>query len=212
MYKKFGKRAVDFLVSLIALPFVLLVIIVMAPLIWLEDRGPVFYNAYRVGKDGKKFRMFKLRSMYVNAPDIRNADGSTFNSANDPRVTKIGKVMRKTSLDEFPQFLNVLIGDMSLIGPRPATPKILENLTELQAARLKVRPGITGYTQMKYRNSAQGEARYQADKYYVENISLMFDIKILFMTVLKVLKRENIYNTTQVNENKELATSQKEDK
>ena len=98
MYKKFIKRLLDFLLALIATPFVLLVIAIMAPFIYLEDRGPVFYNATRRGKDGKNFKMFKLRSMYVNAPDLRNADGSTFNSANDPRVTKIGKFMRKTSI------------------------------------------------------------------------------------------------------------------
>lgn len=194
MYKSFFKRLFDIIISLIALPFVVLVIIFLAPIIFLTDRGPVFYNAPRVGKNGKIFKMYKLRSMKVNAPDIRNADGSTYNSANDPRVTKIGKIMRKTSLDEVPQFLNLLKGDMSLIGPRPATPKILEDLTPLKEHRMKVRPGITGYTQMMYRNSAQGDARYEADKYYVENISFWFDVKILFKTALKVVKRENIYN------------------
>ena len=194
MYKKFFKRAIDIVLSLIALPFVLLAIIIMAPFIWLEDRGPIFYNAVRIGKDGKEFKMFKLRSMKVNAPDIRNADGSTYNAANDPRVTKVGRFMRKASVDELPQMLNVLIGDMSFIGPRPATPKIWENYYPLKGERLKVRPGITGYTQMMYRNSAQGEARYQADKYYVDNLSFALDVKILFGTVFKVLKRENIYN------------------
>lgn len=196
MYKKFFKRLIDILLSLIALPFVLLAIVIMAPFIYLEDRGPVFYNAPRVGKDAKVFKMFKLRSMKVNAPDIRNADGSTYNAENDPRVTKVGRFMRKTSVDELPQILNVLIGDMSFMGPRPSTPKILENMTPLQAERFRVRPGITGYTQMMYRNSAQGDARYQADKFYVENLSFALDVKILFGTVLKVLKRENIYNTT----------------
>ncbi len=190
----FFKRFFDIVLSLIALPFVLLVIIVFAPIIFFTDRGPVFYNAERVGKNGKIFKMFKLRSMKVNAPDIRNADGSTYNSANDPRVTKIGRLMRKTSVDELPQILNVLLGHMSFIGPRPATPKILENITDLKKERLKVRPGITGYTQMMYRNSAQGDARYEADKFYVENVSFGLDIKILFKTVLKVIKRENIYN------------------
>ena len=194
MYKNFFKRLLDILVSLIATPFVLLVIIIMAPFIYLEDKGPVFYNAERVGKDSRVFKMFKLRSMYVNAPDIRNADGSTYNSEKDPRVTKIGRFMRKASIDELPQILNVLIGDMSFIGPRPSTPKILGEMTPLKAIRLKVRPGITGYTQMMYRNSAQGEARYTADKYYVENLSFLLDMKILFGTVGKVLKRENIYN------------------
>ncbi|MBE6597991.1 MAG: sugar transferase [Ruminococcaceae bacterium] len=194
MYEKFVKRMFDIILSLVAMPFVLLAIAVFAPFIFLTDRGPVFYNAPRVGKDGKVFKMFKLRSMKVNAPDIRNADGSTYNSANDPRVTKIGKLMRKTSVDELPQMLNVFLGHMSLIGPRPATPKILEDITPLKEARFKVRPGVTGYTQMMYRNSAQGDARYEADKYYVDNISFALDVKILFMTVLKVLKRENIYN------------------
>lgn len=201
MYKKFFKRAIDILLGLMAMPFLLLILIVFAPLIYLTDRGPVFYNAPRVGKDGKVFKMYKLRSMKVNAPDIRNADGSTYNAADDPRVTKIGRLMRKTSVDEFPQFLNVLLGDMSLIGPRPATPKILENMTPLKAERMKVRPGITGYTQMMYRNSAQGDARYQADKYYVDNVSFKLDVKILFGTVLKVLKRENIYNNNTEREN-----------
>ncbi len=200
MIYKFFKRLFDICVSLVALPFVLLVILIFAPIIFLADRGPVFYNAYRVGKNGKLFKMFKLRSMKVNAPDIRNADGSTYNSKNDPRVTKIGRFMRKTSIDELPQIINVFIGDMSFIGPRPATPKILENITDLQKERLKVRPGITGYTQMMYRNSAQGELRYAADKYYVENMSFKLDVTILFKTVWKVLKRENIYNTGSVDE------------
>ena len=200
MIYPFFKRLFDIVISLMALPFVLLAVIIAAPFIYFTDRGPVFYNADRVGKDGKVFKMFKLRSMKVNAPDIRNADGSTYNSANDPRVTKIGRLMRKTSVDELPQILNVLIGDMSFIGPRPATPKILENMTPLKAERLKVRPGITGYTQMMYRNSAQGDARYEADKYYVENMSFKLDVMIFFKTILKVLKRENIYNNNAGNE------------
>ena len=201
MIYRFFKRLFDIILSLIALPFVLLVIMIFAPIIYFTDKGPVFYNAERVGKNGKIFKMFKLRSMKVNAPDIRNSDGSTYNAKDDPRVTKIGRFMRKTSVDELPQILNVLFGHMSFIGPRPATPKILENITELQKERFKVRPGITGYTQMMYRNSAQGEARYVADKYYVENVSLGLDLKILFGTVLKVLKRENIYNTASETEN-----------
>ncbi|MBE5779163.1 MAG: sugar transferase [Clostridiales bacterium] len=194
MYRKFFKRFLDILLSMIALVFVGIVVVIMAPIIWLEDRGPVFYNAPRVGRNGKVFKMFKLRSMKVNAPDIRNADGSTYNAADDPRVTRIGRIMRKTSIDELPQILNVFLGHMSFIGPRPATPRFLENMTPLMQERLKVRPGITGYTQMKYRNSAQGEARYTADKYYVDNLSFALDVKILFGTVFKVLKRENIYN------------------
>lgn len=194
MYRLFFKRALDIIISFLALPFILLVIVIMAPFIFFEDRGSIFYCAGRIGKDGKEFKMVKLRSMKVNSPDLRNADGSTYNAENDPRVTRVGRIMRKLSVDELPQILNVFVGHMSFIGPRPATPKILDNPTELQKARFAVRPGITGYTQMMYRNSAQGEARYMADKYYVDNVSFALDVKILFGTVKKVLKRENIYN------------------
>lgn len=194
MYKKFFKRFLDILVSLIALPFVLLAVIILAPFIWLEDRGPVFYNATRRGRNGKNFKMFKLRSMYVNSPDLKNADGSTFNSARDPRVTKIGRIMRKTSVDELPQILNVFLGHMSFIGPRPTlatTP--YEQLPDISKKRLGVRPGITGYAQAYYRNSITQQEKFQHDCYYAEHISFMLDMKILLQTVKSVLKRENIY-------------------
>ncbi len=194
MYKKFFKRLIDIVLSLIALPFVLLVIVIMAPFIYLEDKGPVFYNAERRGKNGKPFKMFKLRSMYVNAPDIRTADGSTFNSDKDSRVTKIGRFMRKTSIDELPQILNVLIGDMSFIGPRPTvTTTPWEQVQELSKKRLQVRPGITGYVQAYFRNSIGHDEKVRLACYYVDNVSFMLDVKILLQTVKSVLKRENIY-------------------
>ena len=118
MIYRFFKRLFDIVLSLIALPFVLLVILIFAPIIWLTDRGPVFYNAERLGYRGKVFKMYKLRSMKVGSPNLKNADGSTYNGENDPRVTGVGRFMRKTSVDEFPQFLNVLKGDMSFIGER----------------------------------------------------------------------------------------------
>lgn len=198
MYRKFFKRLIDIVLSLIALPFVLLVILIMAPFIYFEDKGPVFYNAERRGMNGKPFKMFKLRSMYVNAPDIRTADGSTFNSANDPRVTKIGKFMRKTSIDELPQILNVLIGDMSFIGPRPTvTTTPFEQLGELPRKRLQVRPGITGYVQAYYRNSIGHDEKVRLACYYVDNVSFMMDVKIILQTVKSVLKRENIYVSSE---------------
>lgn len=198
MYKKFFKRAIDIVLSLIALPFVLLVIVVMAPFIYFTDKGPVFYNATRRGKDGKTFKMFKLRSMYVNSPNLKNADGSAFNSDNDPRVTKVGKFMRKTSVDELPQILNVLIGDMSFIGPRPTMPTTpYEELPELAKKRLVARPGITGYAQAYYRNSITQDEKFKHDCYYVDNMSFVLDVKILFQTVFSVLKRENINTTTE---------------
>ena len=109
MYARFFKRFFDIIGSLFFLPFVALVILVLAPFIWMIDKGPVFYNATRAGKGYRPFKMFKLRSMYVNSPDLKNPDGSTFNSDNDPRVTPIGRFLRKTSLDELPQLLNVLL-------------------------------------------------------------------------------------------------------
>ncbi len=112
------KRIVDFLISLIILPFLLLLIIVVGIAIKIDDHGPVFYMAERIGYHGKIFKMFKFRSMKVNAPDLRYADGSTYNSEDDPRVTKVGRFLRKTSLDEIPQFLNVFLGHMSFIGER----------------------------------------------------------------------------------------------
>jgi len=193
MYKSYIKRLFDLLFSLIGLPFFAVVFAVLAPIIHFADKGPVFYNADRIGYKGKIYKMFKFRSMKVNAPDIRNSDGSTFNSEDDPRVTKIGRILRKTSLDEIPQLLNVLKGDMSVIGPRPNLPSVpYEQLPEIERKRLDVRPGITGYNQAYFRNSVSSEEKFKNDVKYVENISFCFDVKILFHTIKSVLKRENI--------------------
>lgn len=193
IYRTYIKRLFDILISLLGLPALLLILLVCGPLIWLEDRGPVFYNAERLGRNGRVFKMYKLRSMRVNAPDIRNEDGSTFNAEDDPRVTRIGRFLRKTSLDETPQLLNVLKGDMSLIGPRPNMPGApFEDLPELERRRLAVRPGVTGYNQAYFRNSVPAEERFVHDVYYVEHASFLFDIKILARTVVTVVKREHI--------------------
>ena len=147
MYKNLWKRVLDVVLALLALPFVAIAVAVFAPIVHFTDKGPAFYNAQRLGKDGKPFKMYKLRSMYVNAPDIRNADGSTYNGDDDPRVTPVGRFMRKTSIDELPQILNVLKGDMSWIGPRPDPLDDLQIYTPRQRTKLQVRPGITGYSQ-----------------------------------------------------------------
>ncbi len=194
MYKKVIKRILDFLVALMATPFVLLVVLILAPFIYFCDKGPIFYNAERCGKNGKSFKMFKLRSMYVNAPDLRNDDGSTYSSDNDIRVTPIGKFMRKTSLDELPQVLNVLIGDMSIVGPRPTLP--LDETTEMNEDRINrnsVRPGITGYAQAYFRNSIGTSGKFHYDNVYVKNISFVLDLKIILKTVCSVFLRQNIY-------------------
>lgn len=187
------KRCFDFFVGLIALPFVLLIIAAVAPFIYFEDKGPVFYNAKRIGQNGKLFKMYKFRSMMVNAPDIRTESGDTYNAEDDPRVTKIGRFLRKTSIDEIPQFLNVLVGNMSLIGPRPDPPDWLERYSDDEKTLLCVKPGITGYSQAYYRNSIEAKVKIANDVYYAQNCSLAIDIRILFKTISSVLKRDNIY-------------------
>lgn len=195
MYKRYVKRGIDFCLALIALPFVLILIVILAPIIFISDPGPILYNGLRRGLNGKPFKMFKFRSMYINAPDIRNEDGSTYNGDDDPRVTKIGRIMRKTSIDEIPQLLNVLIGDMSFVGPRPTlATKSFEEIEMERRKRYDVRPGITGYSQAYFRNSISQKDKFKYDLYYVDHVSFLLDIKILLKTVVAVLKRENINN------------------
>ena len=192
-YKNVGKRAFDILISLFALPFVVLIGIPVAVLIKLEDHGTVFYISQRYGKDMRKFGMIKFRSMKMNAKDIRNADGTTFNSSQDERQTRIGKLIRRTSVDELPQFINVLKGDMSLIGPRPSPMGNEATYTDYVKKKFSVKPGITGYNQTLLRNRATLEERYQNDVYYAEHIGFALDFKILMMTIVSVVRRENIY-------------------
>lgn len=201
MYKKFFKRLIDLLLSLIGSPFFCLIFIILAPIIFFTDRGPVFYNAPRLGKNGKVFKMYKFRSMRVNAPDIRNKDGSTYNGDDDPRVTKIGRIMRKTSLDETPQLLNVLKGDMSVIGPRPFVTTHYYGYDKLEPKmkkRIEVRPGITGYSQAYYRNSISQDEKIEQDCYYADHVSFILDVKVFFQTIKSVLMRENIYVSDEI--------------
>lgn len=201
MYKRFIKRALDILLSLVLLPFFILIFLVVVPCILIDDFGPVFYNAKRLGKNGRVFRMYKFRSMKVNAPDLRNEDGSTFNSADDIRVTRVGRILRKTSIDEIPQILNVLKGDMSIIGPRPDLPDAMDIYSEEVKEKLTVLPGITGYSQAYYRNSSTLEQRFDGDVYYAKHISFLLDIKVLIQTVKTVIMKENVYrNQGETNE------------
>lgn len=192
MYVHFFKRIFDLIVTLIACPFILIAICIFGPLIYLEDKGPIFYKAQRIAKGGKPFSMLKFRSMKVNAPDIRLEDGSTYNGDDDPRVTKIGKFMRNTSIDEIPQFLNVLLGQMSIIGIRPDPLDWLERYNEHERVILTVKPGITGYNQAYFRNSVDGSIKLKNDVYYAEYISFVLDMKIFFKTIKTVLFKENV--------------------
>lgn len=194
MYRKYIKRMLDICFAIIGLPFFVIILIVVAPLILIDDGGPIFYVAPRLGKNGKSFMMYKFKNMKNDAPDIRNADGTTYNSEDDPRVTRVGKVLRKTSLDETPQLLNVLIGNMSFIGPRPDLPGAKENVYRPgDEIKLNVLPGITGYSQAYYRNSSTLEQRFDGDVYYAENVSFLLDLKILIKTIQTVLSRKNVY-------------------
>lgn len=193
MYVQVVKRAFDIAFSIIALPLVLLALAVLAPAIHREDKGPVFYNAPRVGKDGRPFIMYKLRSMRVNAPDLLMDDGSTYNGADDPRMTRVGTFMRKTSLDELPQVLNVLKGDMSLIGPRPDLQREMDLYQGDEGRKLEVKPGITGYAAVYGRNSLPWHERLALDVHYVDHVSFLLDARIFFRTFAVVLGQEGIY-------------------
>lgn len=195
------KRLFDIVFSLILVPPVSIIIIISSIFIKLEDGGSIFYIAERVGLFGKIFRMYKLRTMKENSPDIRLKDGSTYNSLNDPRVTKFGRLARKTSIDELPQVFNVLKGDMSYVGPRPDTPTDLNGYTDKEKIILTVRPGITGYNQAKNRNSVSAKIKLKNDIYYVNHLSVLFDLQIILKTVLAVIQKKNI-NRKKIKQNK----------
>lgn len=192
-YQIVFKRLIDLLFCLLVMPFVLLLTIPLGILIKIEDKGPIFYKSKRIGKGFREFGMLKFRSMRVNAPDLRNEDGSTFNSETDPRVTKIGRFLRESSLDELPQIFNVFLGHMSLIGPRAGDVESKDTYEEDEADKLLVRPGISGYTQAYYRNNLGVREKRLYDAWYAHNVSFWLDIKIFFKTIVSVLKRDNVY-------------------
>lgn len=192
MYK-FIKRTFDLVCSLLAFPFFCILYVIVGIAIKIEDRGPVFYMAERIGKDGTLLRMYKFRSMKVNSPNIVNPDGSTYNSPTDSRLTKVGKFIRETSIDEIPQIINVIKGEMSLIGPRASEYDALPGYKDDELDKLKVLPGITGYTQAYFRNGLTTREKRLKDAWYANNASLWLDTKIFFKTIQTVLKRENVY-------------------
>lgn len=196
-YVKVVKRFFDIIIGLCALPFLVLVTIIVGIAIKMEDGGSIFYKAKRIGKNSTIFHMYKYRSMVENAPNWTNEDGSTYNSSNDPRVTKVGRFLRDTSIDEIPQFFNILIGNMTLIGPRASGAGALGTYLEDELPKMDVKPGITGYTQAYYRNSISVREKRLYDAWYARNVSVWLDIKIFFKTVATVLKRENVYTNNE---------------
>lgn len=186
------KRVIDIIGSGIALILFSVPMLVVALLIKILDPGPVFFRQERLGIGGKGFRIYKFRSMKVNAEDIRNPDGSAFSGENDPRVTPLGRFIRKTSLDELPQFINVLLGDMSLVGPRPDQVNQLQYYTEEEKKKLLVKPGITGLAQISGRNSISWEERKRFDVIYAEKNSVLGDLAIILKTIPYVLLSKGI--------------------
>ncbi len=193
LYTLVVKRCFDLLCSGVGLILCSPLMLVCALAIKKEDGGPIFYTAQRMGYKGKAFKMYKFRSMKQNAPDLRTADGSTYNAADDPRLTKIGAKLRATSLDELPQLINVFLGSMSLIGPRPDDLKEAALYEGDEAYKLRVKPGITGYAQVYGRNSIPWKERLKLDLIYVDKISFLLDCKVFFRTFAVIFKQEGIY-------------------
>ena len=197
----FIKRLFDFLASLAALILLSPLMLILAILVYLDDPGKVFYGHLRIGKNGKPFKVWKFRSMYMNAdkmidlltPEQAKQYYTEFKIDNDPRITKIGNFLRKTSLDELPQLFNVLCNDMSLVGPRPLIESEIQTYyADMYDTLLAIKPGVTGYWQAYARNNAtyQSGERQKMEMYYVHNASLWLDIKILFKTIGSVLKKQ----------------------
>lgn len=216
MYKHFFKRVLDFWISLIALICISPVLVVVTVCLYLANKGagvaspstpspnsvgtasgdkrgwlrrfldPVIFTQERPGKDAKIFKVIKFKTM----TDERDAEGNLL--PNEQRVTKIGKILRATSLDELPQLINVLKGDMALIGPRPLVMRYLQLYSSEQARRHEVRPGITGWAQVNGRNSISWTRKFELDVWYVDHVSLWTDIKIVWMTVMNVIQRKDI--------------------
>lgn len=197
----FVKRAFDIVASAAALIVLSPIMLIAAILVYVDDPGKVFYGHVRIGKNGKPFKMWKFRSMYMNAdkminlltPEQAKQYYTEFKIDNDPRITKIGNFLRKTSLDELPQLFNVLCNDMSLVGPRPLIESEIQTYyDDTHDVLLAVKPGVTGYWQAYARNNAtyQSGERQKMEMYYVQNASLWLDIKILFKTVVSVLRKD----------------------
>lgn len=196
------KRLLDILLAAPALAAVLPALLLIGVAIRLDSPGPVLFRQRRLGRHGVPFAICKFRTMIVNAPDLRNADGSTSSAANDPRLTRLGRLLRETSLDELPQLWNVLVGDMSLVGPRPDQVDQLRYYREDEHEKLAVRPGITGLAQISGRNRISWEQRKQLDRTYVRNWSLALDLKILCETIPYVLLRRDVHQTGRIRESR----------
>lgn len=191
------KRTLDFVLSLLLLMIAWFPMLIVALIVRLESPGPALFRQQRLGKDGRVFDMYKFRSMCVNA---EHTGSGVYSGKNDSRVTRVGRIIRATSIDELPQLINILKGDMSFIGPRPPLtyhPWPIEAYTAEQRRMFDVRPGITGWAQINGRKGVEWNRRIEMNVWYVDHLSLMLDLKILFATVGKVLSNADNENTTE---------------
>jgi len=190
-----AKDVFDVLLALMLLPVLLPLVLLCAAAVWIEDPGPVVFTQLRTGRHGKRFRMFKFRTMVTNAEELKASlqhlnilPPPDFKILDDPRITRVGNFLRKTSLDELPQIINILRGDMSFVGPRP-TSFAPETYDLWHTERLEVRPGITGLWQVKGRNTTTFDERLRLDIYYVRRMSFRLDLNIMFLTAAAVFSR-----------------------
>lgn len=189
------KRLVDIVGSLVGIILLSPILLLISLMIKLTSKGPVLFRQERLGKNGATFKILKFRTMVVGAEKI--GDGLTVKSESDSRITKIGALLRKTSLDELPQLINVLIGEMSLVGPRPPVTYFpyegYNNYPNWAKKRFTMQPGVTGLTQVTVRNSVPWDDRIKVDNKYIDSFTIFIDLKIIIQTILKMFKSENIY-------------------
>lgn len=190
------KKIMDFFISIMAIIILSPILLLISIAIKIDSKGAIVFKQKRIGKNGESFNIYKFRTMVKNAENI--GDGLTVKNEQDSRITKVGYFLRKTSLDELPQLFNVFLGDMSLVGPRPPVTYFpydgYSNYPDKYKKRFSFKPGITGLTQTTVRNSVSWPDRIEVDLKYIENYSLLFDLKILFNTVLKIFEQDSIYS------------------
>lgn len=202
MYKKYVKRALDFTLALIGLICLSPILMIIAVAVKIDSKGPVLFKQQRLGMNGKVYNMYKFRSMCVGAEKQ-----GVYSDSNDSRITKVGHLLRASSMDELPQMINILKGDMALIGPRPPLtyhPWKYEEYSDEQKRMFEVRPGITGWAQVHGRKDVEWNKRIQLNVWYVDNVSFLLDLKIFFVTILKVISNAD-------NENKGVTVQYKKD-
>ncbi|MFN8674481.1 MAG: sugar transferase [Candidatus Sericytochromatia bacterium] len=188
MYKEYFKSIFDTIFALIAIILLSPLFLLVAILIKIFDPGPVFFKQERVGKNEKIFLIYKFRTMVVNADKI----GPVLTQENDPRITKLGNFLRKSSIDEFPQLINIIIGEMSLIGPRPEVPSIVKTYTNEQKKVFQVKPGMSGWAQINGRDDLPIDVKLNYDLFYIQNLTILMDLKIFLLTFPTLLSRRGI--------------------